>query len=182
MMSVWWVGAITFACYNIFGNFAVLAPLSKFVPDKKAAYLGAGGGALMLLAIALGVMLSLYQSPSALEAELPMLWLASGLSPALGYLYGFLLLLAMFGTTLSTQVAFMDLVCRKSERINKHRRAAISIYAVCSFAGSLAGFGGLIGTVYPVFGYSSSVFVVMLVIHCLRERRARKAAAGKAVS
>ena len=72
MMPVWWVGAITFACYNIFGNFAVLAPLSRYIPDKKTAYMGTGLGALLLLCIALGVMLSLYASPSALKAELPM--------------------------------------------------------------------------------------------------------------
>ena len=71
-MPVWWVGAITFACYNIFGNFAVLAPLSRYIPDKKTAYMGTGLGALLLLCIALGVMLSLYASPSALKAELPM--------------------------------------------------------------------------------------------------------------
>jgi uncharacterized membrane protein YkvI len=177
MMPVWWVGAMTFACYNIFGNFAVLAPLSRYIPNKKTAYLGTGLGALLLLCIALGVMLSLYASPSALKAELPMLSLSSGVSPALGYGYGFLLLLAMFGTTLSTQVALIDFICRKSGKIARRRPAAVGVCAACSFAGSLAGFGSLIGTVYPVFGYCSSVFVVLMAVHYVKARRSGETAA-----
>jgi uncharacterized membrane protein YkvI len=85
MMPVWWVGAMTFACYNIFGNFAVLAPLSRYIPNKKTAVYGHGPGrAAAFVHSALGVMLSLYASPSALKAELPMLSLSSGVSPALG--------------------------------------------------------------------------------------------------
>ena len=76
----------------------------------------------------------------------------------------------------------MDFVCSKSEKLAAGRGLMIGIYAVLSFAGSLAGFGDLIGTVYPVFGYSSSAFVVMLAIHCLKERRARKNAESSAVS
>lgn len=128
-------------------------------------YFGTALGALILLCIAIGVMVSLCCFPEALSAELPMLALASRMSPALGYGYGFLLLLAMFGTALSSAVAFIDFVCRKSEKIEAKRRTAIGVYALLMFGGSLAGFGDLIGTVYPIFGYLSSVFVILLVIH-----------------
>ena len=174
MMPVWLVGAATFSCYNIFGNFAILAPFAGFIPNKKTVYLGISLGALILLCIAVGVMVSLCCSPEALSAELPMLALASSLSPALGYGYGFLLLLAMFGTALSSAVAFIDFICRKSQKIEARRRPVIGVYALLMFGGSLAGFGGLIGTVYPVFGYLSSVFVVLLVIHWIQFRRERK--------
>lgn len=174
MMPVWIIGALTFACYNIFGNFAVLTPFAKFIPDKKTAYLGVGLGASLLLLIALGVMASLCCYPAALDAQLPMLSLACSVSPALGYGYGLLLLLAMFGTSLSAEVAFIDFVCQKSAKLAARRKTAIGAYGVLMFAGSLAGFGDLIGTVYPVFGYLSSVFVVLLVIHWVRHRRAGK--------
>jgi len=182
MMPVWFVGALTFSCYNIFGNFAVLSPLARYIPDKKIAAGGIGMGALLLLCIALGVMVSVESAPSALSAQLPMLSLASGVSPALGIFFGVLLLMAMFGTSLSSEVAFMDFVCAKSRKLDEKRRLLIAAYAVLSFAGSLAGFGDLIATVYPVFGYSSSAFVVLLAIHWAREHRNRKNAESAAVS
>ena len=33
------------------------------------------------------------------------------------------------------------------------------------FLGSLFGFGDLIGVVYPIFGYCSSVFIVLMAAH-----------------
>jgi len=182
MMPVWFVGAITFSCYNIFGNFAVLSPLSRYIPDRKTALAGIGLGALLLLCIALGVMVSVSGMPSSLSAQLPMLALAGSMSPWLGIMYGVLLLTAMFGTSLSSEVAFMDFVCAKSRKLDEKRRLLIAAYAVLSFAGSLAGFGDLIATVYPVFGYSSSAFVVLLAIHWAREHRNRKNAESAAVS
>jgi uncharacterized membrane protein YkvI len=182
MMPVWFVGAITFSCYNIFGNFAVLSPLSRYIPDRKTALAGIGLGALLLLCIALGVMVSVSGMPSSLSAQLPMLALAGSMSPWLGIMYGVLLLMAMFGTSLSSEVAFMDFVCAKSEKLSAGRRLLIAAYAVLTFIGSLEGFGGLIATVYPVFGYCSSVFVALLAVHCVRDRKARKIAESSAVS
>ena len=174
MMPVWTVGALTFANYNAFGAFAILAPFAKYIPDKKTTYLGLGLGAGCLLLIALGVLLSLFAVPETLSAELPMLALAENISPALGCCYGFLLLLAMFGTALSSQVAFLDFVCGKSRRINARKKLAAGVYSAGAFLCSLAGFGGLIGTVYPVFGYCSGIFVLLLVVHYIKVKSQKK--------
>lgn len=182
MMPVWFVGAVTFACYNVFGSFAILTPFARFIPDKKTTFLGTALGALVLLLIALSVLAALCAAPEALSAQLPMLALASAIHPALGYGYGALLLLAMFGTALSSAVTFVDFVCAKSEKLAVRRPALLGVYGALMFAGSLAGFGGLIGTVYPVFGYASSVFVVLLILHGLRFRKQRKNAESGVIS
>ena len=72
MMPVWFVGAVTFACYNVFGSFAILTPFARFIPDKKTTFLGTALGALVLLLIALSVLAALCAAPEALSAQLPM--------------------------------------------------------------------------------------------------------------
>jgi len=79
-------------------------------------------------------------------------------------------------------VTFVDFVCAKSEKLAARRPALLGVYGALMFAGSLAGFGGLIGTVYPVFGYASSVFVVLLILHGLRFRKQRKNAESGVIS
>ena len=91
-------------------------------------------------------------------------------------------IVAMFGTALASAVTFVDFVCAKSEKLAARRPALLGVYGALMFAGSLAGFGGLIGTVYPVFGYASSVFVVLLILHGLRFRKQRKNAESGVIS
>lgn len=175
LMGSWFVAAISFACYNIFGSIAMIAPLGELVKNKKTVFTGIAAGVLMLVIIALSVLISVSTESSFISAELPMLALAGAKTPALGYVYGVLLLIAMFGTALSSLVAFANMLCLKSEKINSRRIWLIVIYAVCMFCGSLFGFGDLISVVYPIFGYCSSVFVVLMVIHYIKIRKVKKA-------
>ena len=39
------------------------------------------------------------------------------------------------------------------------------------FLGSLFGFGDLIGVVYPIFGYCSSVFIVLMAVHYFKVKK-----------
>lgn len=52
LMSSWLVAAVSFACYNVFGSIAMIAPLGPYVKSKKAAVGGIAIGACVLLLIA----------------------------------------------------------------------------------------------------------------------------------
>lgn len=175
LMKSWFIAAISFTCYNIFGSIAMIAPLGEFVKKKKIAYVGIAIGTLMLAVIAMSVLISVSAEPSVISAELPMLALAAAKAGALGYIYGILLLLAMFGTALSSLVAFANMLCLKSERINSKRVWLVVIYALAMFFGSLFGFGELISIIYPLFGYCSSVFIVMMIVHFIIVKKSGKA-------
>lgn len=171
LMGSWIVAAASFACYNIFGSIAIVAPLGEHTESKGHILGGVIFGALILFLIAGSVLVSLGAFPDVTKAELPMLALASGINSYLGYVYALLLLLAMFGTALSSMVAFSNLLCIKSEKIKKHRVEFISVCAAAGFFGSLFGFGGLISIIYPVFGYLSSVFIVLMATHYFKVRK-----------
>ena len=165
LMSSWVVAAVSFACYNVFGSIAMIAPLGPYIKSKKAAVGGIAVGACVLLLIAGSVLVSVSAAPETASTELPMLALAQSRGSAWGYVYGILLLLAMFGTALSSLVAFVSMLAAKSERISQRKKSFTALCALCMFLGSLLGFGDLIGVVYPIFGYCSSVFIVLMAAH-----------------
>lgn len=174
LMRSWLIAAVSFACYNVFGSIAMIAPLGKFVKSEKSAACGIALGAGVLLVIAMSVLASVSAAPEARTAQLPMLEIAQGMSPVWGYIYGVLLLLAMFGTALSSLVAFTAMLGAKFRAVDSHRVLFTAVCAVCMFLGSLFGFGELISVVYPLFGYCSSVFIVLMAVHYFRARKALK--------
>ncbi|MFR0796583.1 MAG: hypothetical protein ACLSHG_10070 [Oscillospiraceae bacterium] len=101
---------------------------------------------MLLLAVALGVLAALAVSPESVGAQLPMLDLACRLGTA-GVVYAVLLFLGMFGTSVSSLVAVLTYAGQKSARLAGHRTALLLVLTAAAFAGSLFGFGDLIGTV-----------------------------------
>ena len=171
LLGSWPVAAVSFACYNLFGSIAMIAPLGRSVKSKRAAVGGIALGAALLLIIAGSVLVSVGADPSVTAAELPMLAFAQAKGRVFGYVYGLLLLLAMFGTGLSSLVAFVGMVGAKLPAAGKNRVGFTAVCALCMFGGSLFGFGGLIGVVYPIFGYCSSVFIVLMAVHYFKLKR-----------
>lgn len=170
------LAAVNFAFYNFFGSVGILAPLGGAAASGRDARRGVLLGTTLLLVIAYSVLLSVMTTPETAEAELPMLALAYTLSRPLGYLYGILLLLCMYGSALSMTVAIVTYASGRSPRIAARRTGFIVVLGACAFAGSLVGFGDLIGVVYPIFGYCSSLFLVCLLIHAAQVRREEKSA------
>ena len=164
-------GAVTFAFYNFFGSVGILAPLGEAASSKRAARRGVLLGTALLLLIAYSVLLAVMAVPETADAELPMLALAYGLSRPLGYVYGILLLLCMYGSALSMTVAITTYASARSERVEKRRGWFILALGALGYAASSVGFGDLISVVYPVFGYCSSVFIVCLLVHAAQTRK-----------
>jgi len=171
LMTSWVFGMITFASYNIFGAIPVTAPMGRHLKDGKTLYLGTTLGTLVILLIAASVMLSIAADPACAQAELPMLQYAQDLSPFYGYVYGVLLLLAMLVTTLSCLVAFVGTLQAKFPKIEFYRREMTAISSALMFFAGLLGFGDLIGVIYPIFGYASSVFILLMAVHYIKVRR-----------
>ena len=109
---------------------------------------------------------------------MPMVALASRLNPALGIVYGMLLLFGMFSNALASLVAFMEYMNSNIRVLKEHRKSTMAVLMVLVWAASLAGFGNLVGTVFPVFGYIGIGIIVCICIHygrCLRRQKAVKA-------
>ncbi len=168
LLGSWYIAAFNFASYNILGTIPILAPISPRIPDGRTALRGVLLGTAALLLIALSVLVSLFACANASETELPMLYCASRISPLLAVLYAILLFLGMFGTGLSSFVGFLQLLEEKY-RLRPRSRFLLSLCLISScFVLSLFGFGNLIGALYPLFGYSSVLFLGMMLLRYIR--------------
>ena len=170
LLLFWPLAAISFACYNMFCSVAIIAPLGVSLKSGRTAFGGIALGVLILLFVALSVLISVSAVGTGTE-ELPMLSMALAINRPLGLIYGILLFLAMFGACLSNLIAFVRVVASKSKKIASSKIAFHIFCGIAVFALSLFGFGDLIGVLYPIFGYCSSIFIVMLVIRYLKMLR-----------
>ena len=124
-------------------------------PDGKTARRGSALSVLLLLLISAGILLAMAAAPESASTELPMLALADVLSPVLGYVYhAALLLCGMLGTSVSFSVAISFYLVGRVPVLAPRRRLLMAGLSVLAFAGSLLGFGDLVGTVYPAIRLS----------------------------
>lgn len=175
MLPSWPLAALTYVSYNIFGAIGVLTPIGPHVSDLKAVRRGSFFSVLLLLIISAGILAALAAAPGSTAAELPMLALASDLSPVLGYIYAALLLCGMLGTSVSFNVAIIYYLFGRYPVLARHRLPASAGLSVLAFCGSLLGFGDLIGTVYPFFGYLGFIAMACILIHWIRLRKSERA-------
>lgn len=171
LLSSWFMSAVSFAGYNLFGSIGILAPLGQYTEKRGGMAKGLALGSGFLLVIALSVLSAMAALPHTAGEELPMLSAALELFPLGGYLYGALLLFAMFGTALSTLVAVLTYLGLHFPKVKAGRGVLTGAIGALVFICSLVGFGDLIGVIYPLFGYAGSVFLVMVVIHYFRCRK-----------
>lgn len=171
MLGSWFSSAVNYAAYNFFGSVGILAPLAAQLRKKSTAGWGVLGGCTLLALIALGILCALATAPQSIATALPMLDLACGLGTAAGVIYAVLLLLGMFGTSVSSLVAVLTYAGQKSEKLQTHRFLLLLVLAALAFAGSLFGFGDLIGVVYPVYGYFGAAAMLLVMEHAVHARR-----------
>ena len=172
LLGCWLVGAVVYASYNIFGAFGIVIPFAGHVRGKRTVYAGIGLGTVLLALIAMSVLLSLHALPAAAEAELPMLYCAERQGSSLAYGYAFLLLLAMFGTSLSCLVGMVEYLELKRPRLKTRHGVFVAVLLFLAYLAGLFGFGDLIGVIYPVFGYAGAAFLLCLLVQGIRQRKA----------
>lgn len=163
--------SVNFSSYNSFMAVAIMAPFGKYVKNRRTTYLGIGLGVAALIFVGLSVMTALSRFPEASLMELPMLFVASSLSPVGAYIYAALLAAAMFGTGLSSFVAAVHYLSEKSELIRRRYKLSCIVFCACTFAASLFGFGDLISVLYPIFGYCSIAFLALMAVNFFLQLR-----------
>ena len=174
LMPNWGIATMTFVAYNILGGIGIMSPVGQYVRERKHIYGGIILAGLMLLVVAGSILTSLAAYPEAVQAELPMVALASHLNGTMGTIYGIMLLVAMFCNALASLVGLSAYIEQKSALVRTHKKVVLLAISVLAWAGSLLGFAEIIGTVYPVFGYISVAFLVFMFIHFCRARKQEK--------
>ncbi len=176
LMPNWFIAALTFVAYNLLGGIGIMVPVGPLIKKKSTVFGGMILSGVMLIFVAYCILSSVAIYPPSVEQELPMVAVASALRPILGNIYGVLLALAMFCNSLASLVALMTYLKQKVSFVARREKPVLLIFAVVVWAGSLFGFGDIIGVIFPIFGYLSIIFLVTMVIHFIQRSRKGKEA------
>ena len=174
MLPVWPLAAVAYVAYNTFGSIGILTPFGDLISGRRKVYQGILLGTGLLVLIAVSVLVSLFLHLPSAQAEMPMLDLACQINRKLGYVYGLLLLAGIYGTALSSSVAVCTYWQLRYPPVCRHRKSFLTGLIAAAFLASLAGFGDLISTVYPVFGYLGALSLVLVFWNYLHYRRQEK--------
>lgn len=170
LLQNWAFSAVTYASHNLFCTIGILAPMAMQI-DKKTVLSGIGAGSIIMFLIALSVLLGVFGFRHVATSELPMLELAYDTGAAFGIIYAVLLLFGMFGTSLSSIVGVMEYAEQKSDFVHRHKKILLFVVSVIGWICSLAGFGDLIGIVYPISGYFGFAVILAVIIHYVISKR-----------
>lgn len=165
--------ALLYACLNVFAALPVITPLGNKVQKTSTKVWGILLGAMAAGIIAGSVLLVLSHHPETTATELPMLTVAAKYGAVFYYIYGFLLFTAMLGTSVSCFVSANYFLTERFTPLASHRNLLRILTIIPIYICSRIGFGNLIGTVYPLFGYVSILFLLMIFIHFLKLRHER---------
>lgn len=158
--SFWGVSALLYVSYNMTMGVSVLAPLGKEIRNRQALVWGGILGGLGLGIMALFINLAILSHyPDSAGYEIPSLFLAGRLARTVQMAFSFVLWAEIFTTIIGT-------VFGLAARISGGNRTAFTVSAVLLMVLALVlsqfGFSGLVGTVYPLFGYVSLLFLIAL--------------------
>ena len=168
------IGALAFSAYNFFCCVGVMCPVGLRVKSRKSVIIALFFGAVCLFAVAFGVISSLAACDGAAASEIPMLTAASSFGSVYGYLFAFLLLLAMIGAGLASLIPTVTYFAEHIKICGKHSKLTALAVSVVGFALSSFGFSDLVGSVFSFFGFLSAFIILGVVINYVRVCRAKK--------
>lgn len=142
LMPTWLVASLTFVAYNLLGGIGIMAPIGKLVKKRSVIYWGITLAGVMLTVVAASILFSMAVYPAAIEAELPMVAVATAISPSLGTVYGIVLLLSMFCNALASLVAMLTYMEQKQAVFRKHKKLTLAAAAVLSWDRQSGGLRG----------------------------------------
>ncbi|MGE8437597.1 MAG: hypothetical protein ACN6P2_13755 [Pseudomonas palmensis] len=171
--SHWLLGALLYVSYNIVAGVPFLSIMGGTAKtEKHAIWGGIFGGALLgvlMLVMSLGLLSRL---DSVADLPMPMLSIATEISPVLGLVMAVVIFLMILNTAVGTLYSFSARLLPAGTRTFRVGSAAAGALA---FVGSLVGFVSLVGQVYPLFGYLGFLLIGAVVLGWLRVGRLAQA-------
>ncbi len=171
VITDWFMASILYVSYNTLVSVAVLGPLGVHARNKKTIRRGALLGGLGLGAAAFLIYLALSGNLAMLSrVEVPMLYLAGGVSSALKIGYAVVLAAEIYTTAVGSLYGF-------AARFTNARKSPLQagwiivIVTVAAFWASQLGFSNLVRYLYPIAGYGGLLLLAILVYCRIRYRR-----------
>lgn len=153
--------SILYASYNIIILIPMLISLNKFINNKKSCIIISTISTAIILFLAILISLILFSCNNIgnfNDIELPIVFIASKINVYYKYIYGALILIAIFTSSIASGYSFLDNFATKHF---KYVNFLLCISGI--FIGNIS-FSSLINLLYPIFGFLGIFSLSFLVI------------------
>jgi uncharacterized membrane protein YkvI len=156
-----WASPFLYTAFNLAMAQAVLVPLGAEIADRKAIKLGSwvGGIGIGFMLLAGHIALSSHM-PGVQQYAIPMGGIARQLGQGVQLIYAFLIFSEIF-TTLIADVYGLSL--QLQDRLPLSRNVIIILILIFCYLLSQVGFGPLVKTLYPLFGFVSLGWLLLMI-------------------
>ncbi|MFC0472569.1 hypothetical protein ACFFHM_19300 [Halalkalibacter kiskunsagensis] len=165
----WIIASLNYVSFNLVIAVAILAPMGPNAQSQKNLFWGALFGALGLglgiLAMYFAVLSNISEVAS---VKVPMIYIASLLSPFVQLFFAIVLFSAVFSTAVSNLYGF---VSRMTFINSRFRIWLIILTTVAAFIFSQVGFSNLVKYLYPAVGYGGFLFFAGLLYVWMFKRK-----------
>ncbi len=153
--------AFAYAAFNIMLTSAVLVPAANEIGDERVVKTGGILGGLALTIILIFSHVTLVQLPSLQSYHIPMAVMMNRLAGSLYFLYIIIIYGEIF-TSVVGNIYGLERFIRKKVHVHSFV-AGLFLFSI-AFMFSLIDYGTLLSLLYPLFGYISLFFLVLLLI------------------
>ena len=142
----WLIKSIEYASYNSILLLPILIGLKKYAKNNEKSI--SAISTVIFLILSVTIYLILYNFGDMSDIEIPIVYIASGYGVAFKYIYGIVIIFAIYSTMISAGYGFLT-NCTKSKKTYKTLAMLICISAI--FVSNFS-FANLVNLTYPVFG------------------------------
>ncbi len=172
LISNWLLAAVLYISYNTVISVAILGPLGVKAKNRKAIKGGAilGGLGLGLGSVMIFLALS-GQLQSIAQLEVPMIFIAGGISTVVQIVYTIILIAEIYTTAVGALYGFVSRISEfRSIRLNE--KTTVLVITLAALLASQFGFSNLVKYLYPVVGYGGIILLISLIyVEFKRKRR-----------
>lgn len=157
----WILSSVLYASYNSIALIPILITLKNKIKTDTEAGIIAFIVELVMIILSLTIFFLMNVFVSEIRNfEIPLVFIASTLGKGMKYVYGFVILMAIFTTAVSDGYGFLKNITIKREN---YTLWAITICTLSVIIGQFS-FSKLINLLYPVFGYLGIIQIIFLTI------------------
>ena len=168
--SNWFVSGALYVSLNFVCGSVYYAELGRSAESRKEVTLGTGIGVLALVAI-IAIMSTaiLLNAGDAAALDIPTLFLATKISPALGAVFSITLVLGIYSSAVTGMFVVITSFAANIPFMARHIKGFAFLIAVITFLIGVFSFGDLISIFYPLLGIMGGIFTICVFYRCIRE-------------
>ena len=159
---IYWIfSSILYASYNSITLIPILISLKNNISTKKESLLLTIFITFIMIILSVLIFLLMNSYISEINSiEIPIIYIANTLGESARYIYGIVILMAIFTTAICSGYGFLSNVTKSK----KSYMICSGIISIISIIIGQIGFASLVNLLYPIFGYLGIIQLILLII------------------